>query len=292
MTMPEISAAPGAKNVRTSGVKAQLARVGNGSECVDFQFNPEKIKVSHSPDTKAENRSMGRPGGSRNGGPIYVGNPNEAIVNAGEATLAFGSLTFDGHRVTTDCRRLLEWTYPVPDTNPDPTPTTLPQKDGKLVKPPVPERPSGGTAPTGVGALAPPMVLPLLQFTWDKFDPGTKFLDGDSRTMLYVILAKVEVEYTRFDQHGVPYRASVALTCKIPPMKAKGPNPTSGGRPDRRGHLVTAGEDLSSIARTQYGHPGYWRDLAVLNGVDDPLRVRPGRRLYVPGFAELREGTA
>lgn len=291
MTTPRVSAAPGAKNERTKGVQARLARVGSASDVVSFQFNPEKITVGHAPDRKAENRSMGKPGESRDGGPIYVGDPNAAIVNAGEATISFDTLTFDGPRVTKDCTRLLEWTYPVPDTNPDPAPAKLPKKGGQLVAPPVPARTSGVTPPTGVGALAPPMVLPLLLFTWDQFDPGTKFLDRASRTRLYVILSKVEVTYSRFDQQGVPYRANVKLTCKIPPVKADGPNPTSGGRPGRRGHLVTAGEDLASIAREKYGHPGYWRDLAALNGVDDPLRVRPGRRLYVPGFAELREGT-
>lgn len=179
MTTPQVSTAP-AGNERMRPGHAQLARVGNESEFVCFQFNPEKITVGHAPDQKAQNRSMGRPDSS-SPGKVYVSSPDEAIVNAGEVSISFESLTFDGAYVSKDCTQLLEWTYPIPDTNPDPMPRKSPQVGGKSVPPPVPARTGGVKPATDTGPLPPPMVLPLLVFMWGQFNPGTKFLGGANR---------------------------------------------------------------------------------------------------------------
>jgi hypothetical protein len=64
-------------------------------------------------------------------------------------------------------------------------------------------------------------------------------------------------------------------------------NPTSGGAPGRRSHIVTAGENLQTIATSNFGAPRHWRSLADTNGVDDPLRVQPGRHLYLPNIEEM-----
>jgi nucleoid-associated protein YgaU len=260
------------------------ATLSDGTTTVEFQFNPDTIKIGHSPDTKPMNRSMGKPGTESKA--TIVGNPNEVIMNAGEASISFGDLLFDGPDVAEDCAKLLQWTYPIKDTNPDPTPAKLPKNaSGHTVAPPKATGKTPGSHP-----LPPPMIMPLLTFSWNKFDPGLKFVNPSGQAVL--VLAKVDVSYIRFDAEGKATRAKVTLGCKIPPSALKGTNPTSGGRPDRRGHLVTAGEDLPSIARANYGSPAYWRHLAELNRVDDPLRVRPGDRLYVPAFAELRGGSA
>jgi nucleoid-associated protein YgaU len=232
-------------------VKAVLS---NNKVDVVFQFNPETIKIGHQPDTKPMNRTMGT--AEKKAEKVVGGNPNEVIMSAGEASISFSDIIFDGQNVIRDCAQLLKWTYPIQD-----------QKN-----------PS-----------ADHMVMPILYFSWNDFESGLKFLDPAGRTAL--VLAKVDVTYVRFDPMGAVTRAKVNLSCKIPPSALEGTNPTSGGRPARTGHLVTAGEDLPGIARANYGSPGYWRQLAQLNGIDDPLRVRPGDRLFVPGRAELPGGS-
>jgi nucleoid-associated protein YgaU len=222
---------------------------------VVFQFNPETIKIGHQPDTKPMNRTMGAK--EKKPDTVVGGNPNEVIMSAGEASISFSDIIFDGRNVIRDCAQLLKWTYPIND----PKST----------------------------AAEPPMVMPILYFSWNNFESGLKFLDPAGRSAL--VLAKVDVTYVRFDPMGAVTRAKVNLSCKIPPSTLQGTNPTSGGRPDRSGYLVTAGEDLPGIARANYGSPGYWRQLAQANGIDDPLRVRPGDRLFVPARAELPGGS-
>lgn len=254
---PKQPPAPPVVSSLTKTVPAK-ATLTDGTAIVEFQFAPELIKIAHQSDTKPMNRSMGVPDkesgdGTADSTKVYAGVPNEVIVNAGEASISFGDLMFDGAKVVKDCAQLLKWTYPI-------------------------EEP-GSTAPE------PPMVMPTLYFSWNKFDSGLKFLDSRGRAAL--ILAKVDVSYVRFTAYGEPTRAKVTLSCKVPPSQLARTNPTSGGRPDRTAHLVTAGEDLPALARARYGSPAYWRPLAKANGIDDPLRVRPGDRLFVPGRSEL-----
>lgn len=47
-------------------------------------------------------------------------------------------------------------------------------------------------------------------------------------------------------------------------------------------HLVHAGDTLSGLAAQFLGDPARWRDIAELNGIDDPLRLAPGTRLLIP----------
>lgn len=53
----------------------------------------------------------------------------------------------------------------------------------------------------------------------------------------------------------------------------------AGGDDEGRGG---AAERLDEIAYREYGDPAYWRVLAAVNDVPDPLRVRRGQRLVVP----------
>jgi nucleoid-associated protein YgaU len=48
-------------------------------------------------------------------------------------------------------------------------------------------------------------------------------------------------------------------------------------------HTVLQGETLSGIAGVYLGDPGRWREIAQLNAIDDPLALRTGTSLVVPG---------
>jgi hypothetical protein len=59
---------------------------------------------------------------------------------------------------------------------------------------------------------------------------------------------------------------------------------TSGAPGDDRG----AGERLDEIAQRTFGDPSYWRLVAALNDIDDPLHIPPGQLLQVPTFRGQR----
>ena len=59
---------------------------------------------------------------------------------------------------------------------------------------------------------------------------------------------------------------------------------TSGAPGDDRG----AGERLDEIAQRTFGDPSYWRLVAAVNDIDDPLHIPPGQLLQVPTFHDQR----
>src|SRR5262249_32179769 len=126
--------------------------------------------------------------------------------------------------------------------------------------------------------------LPLVVFYWGPPDYGFVYECN---------VINVNITYTRFASSGIPIRATVQIDLQEQPspLGTLPTNPTPAGRPARQAHPVTAGESLPGIAMSRYGTPGRWRALAECNDVDDPLRVRPGDRLYLPNADELTGGT-
>lgn len=120
--------------------------------------------------------------------------------------------------------------------------------------------------------------LPKLTFTW-----GTAI-------SYKVTISSVVVTYERFTSSGQPVRAKVKLTLQYEGDPPTGTNPTSGGIPGRRSHILVAGENLQHVAMASYGKPGAWRALAAANGIEDPLAVQPGTVIYLPARAELADG--
>lgn len=103
-------------------------------------------------------------------------------------------------------------------------------------------------------------------------------------------LESVQVEYTLFTDAGVPVRANATVTLKGMPTRKYGQNPTSGGLHARRSRRVQRGDDLAVIAHQEYGTGAVWRELAALNGIDNPFRLPVGRELVLPDKNELRAG--
>jgi len=120
---------------------------------------------------------------------------------------------------------------------------------------------------------------PVLLFLWGPF-------------LMECVLTRCSVDFTRFDSSGDPTRATVTFTVKEEPslLSLLPTNPTSGGLPGRQRHVVSQGENLQAIATRAYGQPAAWRAVAEANGIDDPLRVRPGDTVYLPNPNELARG--
>jgi nucleoid-associated protein YgaU len=102
------------------------------------------------------------------------------------------------------------------------------------------------------------------------------------------LLIQVDVTYVRITEEGIPVHAVVNLTLNEEPTIPMLTNPTSGGRPGRDQHTMVLDESLMSVAQQKFGHPGAWRAIAEVNGIDDPADVRPGQVIYLPAREELK----
>lgn len=103
-------------------------------------------------------------------------------------------------------------------------------------------------------------------------------------------MASVTAKYTLFTPGGVPVRAVCSVNLEEISGEQSGQNPTSGALAARDEHQLVAGDTLQSLAYGAYGNPELWRVIAEANGIDDPMRLHPGRRLLVPALEELGHG--
>jgi hypothetical protein len=118
---------------------------------------------------------------------------------------------------------------------------------------------------------------PLVSFKWG----GNPQLDGFSG-----FLKSVAVNYTVFRKDGTPVQARVDVTIEGQPEQFGGQNPTSHSVNSRRVHTMIEGDSLQSVAHRELGAPAYWRAIAELNGIDDPMRVEAGTVLLIPARSD------
>jgi nucleoid-associated protein YgaU len=121
---------------------------------------------------------------------------------------------------------------------------------------------------------SPPWVL----FRWGKL---TGFL---------AYVASVQVKYTLFTAAGLPVRATCTVALEEIAGDPPKQNPTSGGLVPRRVHTIIEGDTLAGIAYSEYGKATLWRAVAAANGIDDPMRLRPGSSILLPSVTELSTG--
>jgi nucleoid-associated protein YgaU len=123
-----------------------------------------------------------------------------------------------------------------------------------------------------------------LETTLSAQKPSPPFVQfGWGTTVLFTAFLKsVSAKYTLFRPTGAPIRATCTISLEEIPDDAGRQNPTSGSLTALRSHTVIEGDSLASVAYREYGDPNLWRALADVNGIDDPLRVKPGTRLLIP----------
>lgn len=100
-------------------------------------------------------------------------------------------------------------------------------------------------------------------------------------------VSQVQAKYTLFTPSGVPIRATCTVTLEELSGETPKQNPTSGTLVPHRMHVVVEGDSLPAIAYDEYGDPALWRTVAATNGIDDPMRLRPGTTLLLPAIDEL-----
>src|SRR5690348_419250 len=113
---------------------------------------------------------------------------------------------------------------------------------------------------------------PLVEFSW-----GTSW-------SFKAVVVNVTQKFTLFLDDGTPTRAEVKVTLRQVEDAGKypGQNPTSGGEAGQKVHVVQQRETLDIIAAREYGAPHHWRFIAEANGLEDPMRLRPGTVLSLP----------
>ncbi|MGW4896900.1 CIS tube protein [Kitasatospora sp. NPDC004240] len=136
----------------------------------------------------------------------------------------------------------------------------------------------GWCAPTAASIAAKAPSPPRVVFTWGSF----------SSVRFFGYLGSVNATYTLFDPSGRPLRASCQVQLTESGEPTPGQNPTSGALNARRVHRLVAGDSLESLAYREYGDATAWRVIAEANGIEDPMRLRPGVELLVPAAEELR----
>jgi hypothetical protein len=114
--------------------------------------------------------------------------------------------------------------------------------------------------------------------------PWVKFHWGTHLHSFKAVVTSTNVAFTYFSNEGLPLRATVDLSLEqFEPDANWGPqNPTSGTPKPKRTHQVQVGDTLDRIAARYYGDSTKWRDIASLNGIQDPLDLAPGRLLSIP----------
>ncbi|MFF4369389.1 hypothetical protein [Streptomyces sp. NPDC001594] len=214
---------------------------------VPFQLNPDSISISR--DVRVGN-TPGKKGGSQ----------GTQCKRADPAKISLSEVTIRGMETKPLCDQLLNWMSPGSGF--------LGQKLGVVVE-----------TVTGKKYELRNR-LPTLTFMWGP--PGMGF-------MYSVMLISATIKYVRFNADAIPVRAKVTLQMTEQPsiLGTLPTNPTSGGLPDRAARTLIEGENLQAVALDGYGSPHAWRDIARINNIEDPLRVKPGRALYLPNPREL-----
>lgn len=128
----------------------------------------------------------------------------------------------------------------------------------------------------GGGGGAPPKIA----FKWGSVELPKSFP------------VSITVQYVLFKPNGEPIRANVELelaqaekasTASGSPSNA-GTNPGTRSPRGMRSHRVKDGDSLPSISYDNYGDATLWREIAEVNGIDDPMRLRRGTELIIPAL--------
>ena len=123
---------------------------------------------------------------------------------------------------------------------------------------------------------------PVIQFKWGG-NPQLAAFKG--------FLTSLNVTYSIFRKDGTPIQAKAEITLEEKPEPEAGQNPTSRAANSHRAHTMVEGDTLQSVAYRRLGKASYWRAIAELNDVDDPLRLEPGTVLLVPSKADAARGS-
>ena len=111
---------------------------------------------------------------------------------------------------------------------------------------------------------------PWVQFHWGSMH-SFKAVVASVSVELHLFLQPGRAPSGRRRPHSHPVRGRQGLRRSKPDV--------GHARTPTASHRVQPGETLDRIAATYYGNPTQWRPIADLNGIEDPMALRPGRIL-------------
>ena len=83
----------------------------------------------------------------------------------------------------------------------------------------------------------------------------------------------------------MPLRAKLTLQVREYKTLSEQLDELNLSSPDRtHAHVLSAGDQLWSVADAHYSQPGEWRRVATANRIVDPRRLAAGARLTVPSI--------
>jgi hypothetical protein len=116
------------------------------------------------------------------------------------------------------------------------------------------------------------------------------------------VLVDASQRFTMFRRDGTPVRSTLSVRMQeyvevdvevrqglflgSPTLSAAvnaAVSATGGGPGAPAAHVTVVGDTLSGLAAAYLGDAGRWRELAQANGIQDPLNLRPGMTLAIPG---------
>lgn len=117
-----------------------------------------------------------------------------------------------------------------------------------------------------------------------KEPPRVAFNWGSFR--FAAVITSMTQKFTLFQANGTPVRAKVDVTFTqhkdVEDYRNSPQNPTSGGGPIMRTWHIVNGDRLDNIAARIYGDATLWRLIAEYNNIDNPLSLRPGKKILIP----------
>jgi len=102
------------------------------------------------------------------------------------------------------------------------------------------------------------------------------------------VITQMSEQISLFLPTGTAVRSTVQISLQqvSDELDLPAQNPTSGGGIAPQTRRLDAGDRLDIIAFEAYGDSNKWRQIAQANGIEDPLRLRPGQLIMIPPMEE------
>lgn len=99
------------------------------------------------------------------------------------------------------------------------------------------------------------------------------------------VLTELQRRFVLFLDNGRPVRARVQLSFKeYVPVEIQVRSVPRASPDKRKAWRFREGDRLDRVAFDAFGDPALWRAIALANGIEDPLRIEPGRLLRIPAL--------
>jgi len=126
-------------------------------------------------------------------------------------------------------------------------------------------------------AKTPPVCL----FSWGKTGfPGSNLKRGQTQLREHgfqCIVENVTQKFTLFSPLGIPLRATLTVRLREYQTLTELAEALT-----QSVTLVAEGQTLDQIASREFNDPSKWRQIAEMNGIDDPLDLSAGLSLELP----------